>query len=133
MLVDPYEYAPGSYFDNFQHRPVLEAVGGADRLWERLRPFRNRTVVVTQPSLGAAAWVAPGSLDLVFLDGDHTYDAVKEDIAAWLPKVRRGGVLAGHDYSLHCFGVIQAVHELSGALGAAPLYLGLDHMWWIWL
>lgn len=38
------------------------------------------------------------SLDFVFIDANHTYDAVKADINCWLPKVRSGGILAGHDY-----------------------------------
>jgi predicted O-methyltransferase YrrM len=45
----------------------------------------------------AARLIADGSFDLVFVDADHGYDAVKRDIAAWLPKVRRGGILCGHD------------------------------------
>jgi hypothetical protein len=36
--------------------------------------------------------------DLVFIDADHTFDAVFEDIQAWLPLIRDGGVLCGHDY-----------------------------------
>jgi hypothetical protein len=36
-------------------------------------------------------------LDLVFIDGDHSYEAVREDIGLWSPKVRRGGILCGHD------------------------------------
>ena len=52
------------------------------------------------------------SLDFVFIDADHSYEAVKRDIAAWLPKVKSGGVIAGHDYC-HWpgFGVIEAVTE----------------------
>lgn len=38
------------------------------------------------------------SLDLVYLDGDHSYAAVKRDLTLWLPKVKKGGCLAGHDW-----------------------------------
>lgn len=48
-------------------------------------------------SLEGAALFDPGTLDLVFLDGNHRYNAVKADIIAWLPKVKDGGTLAGHD------------------------------------
>lgn len=40
----------------------------------------------------------PGSVDLVFIDGEHTFEAVKQDIDNWWKKVKAGGVLAGHDY-----------------------------------
>lgn len=48
-------------------------------------------------SVPAAAEFTDGSLDFVFIDASHTYASVCEDIAAWLPKVKPGGVLAGHD------------------------------------
>jgi predicted O-methyltransferase YrrM len=40
---------------------------------------------------------ADGILDLVFIDGDHRYDSVMKDISSWLPKLRKGGILCGHD------------------------------------
>ena len=40
-----------------------------------------------------------GSLDLVFIDGDHRYTPVKNDILLWVPKLKRGGILCGHDCS----------------------------------
>jgi len=52
------------------------------------------------PSVKAAELFAENSLAFVFIDADHSYVSVCADIAAWLPKVRTGGVLAGHDYSL---------------------------------
>ena len=42
-------------------------------------------------SLEAAAVLADGAFDLVFLDGDHSYEATRADIEAWLPKVRPVG------------------------------------------
>jgi len=49
---------------------------------------------------------------LIFLDACHEYSAVKTDIAAWLPKVKPGGILAGHDYNPGPWpGVVRAVQE----------------------
>ena len=55
------------------------------------------------------------SLDFVFIDADHKYESVRADILAWMPKVKKGGILAGHDY-IDCHnGVIKSVDEtLSG-------------------
>jgi Methyltransferase domain len=52
------------------------------------------------------------SLDSVFIDADHSYEAVKLDITNWMPKVCKGGILAGHDYSFAWPGVIKAVDEM---------------------
>lgn len=48
-------------------------------------------------SVEAAARFEDRSLDFVFIDGDHEHASVCADIRAWLPKVKRGGVIAGHD------------------------------------
>ena len=51
--------------------------------------------------------------DLVFIDGDHSYKGCKEDIEAWMPLVKLGGWLSGHDYRTDLdFGVKQAVDEM---------------------
>ncbi len=50
-------------------------------------------------SLTAASVFANRSLDMVFLDGDHRYTEFKADLEAWLPKLRLGGMLCGHDGS----------------------------------
>ena len=51
------------------------------------------------------------SLDGVFIDADHSYEAVKKDIDDWMPKVRKCGILAGHDYIQTFSGVVKAVNE----------------------
>ena len=68
--------------------------------------------VIKGESKVAAKMFLKESLDVVFIDLTHTYEAVKEDIKLWLPKVKKGGFIAGDDYHEHWKGVIQAVDEL---------------------
>lgn len=51
------------------------------------------------------------TIDFVFIDGDHEYESVIKDIESWLPKIKKGGIISGHDYDNPC-GVKQAVTEL---------------------
>lgn len=48
-------------------------------------------------SLDAAAVIADESFDLIFIDAEHSYSETSKDIGAWMPKVRKGGILCGHD------------------------------------
>lgn len=61
-----------------------------------------------------ASTIIRNDLAAVYIDGDHAYESVKTDILCWLPKVRAGGILAGHDYSTDWPDVIRAVNELLG-------------------
>lgn len=40
------------------------------------------------------------NVDFVFIDGDHSYEEVKADIAHWLPRIKKGGMIGGHDYDM---------------------------------
>ena len=78
-----------------------------------IKPVHDYVVPVEKTSSEAAATFENKSLDFVFIDADHFYESVVADIKAWLPKVKPGGVLAGHDYlNARGYGVIQAVNEL---------------------
>ena len=70
--------------------------------------------LLKMPSLEGAAYLAPilkerGGADFIFIDACHVYEAVRDDIAAWLPLVRPGGLLAGHDRKFS--GVRKALEE----------------------
>ena len=61
-----------------------------------------------------AAKVADESLDLLYIDCCHEYGCVKNDLAAWVPKVKKGGVISGHDIANGAYGVERAVTEFTG-------------------
>lgn len=85
-----------------------------------------RLIGIRCPSAEAAKYVSDGSADVVFVDADHTYEGVRADIQAWLPKLKAGGMLCGHDYHPQNWpGVVQAVSEVLPA--AAPV--GVGSLW----
>lgn len=63
-----------------------------------MAPFVNRTTFVRNSSLEAAKLFEDESVDFVYLDARHDYCGVTEDLVAWYPKLRVGGILAGHDF-----------------------------------
>jgi cephalosporin hydroxylase len=68
-------------------------------------------------SVDAARYFADDSIAHVFIDAGHEYEDVRTDIEAWWPKVKKGGTLAGHDYSVADHpGVVKAVQEKFGNL-----------------
>jgi predicted O-methyltransferase YrrM len=60
----------------------------------RVTPFVE---VIQAESVEFSRTKADKSLQFVFIDGDHRYDGVIRDLEAWIPKVRPGGFIAGHD------------------------------------
>jgi predicted O-methyltransferase YrrM len=50
--------------------------------------------------------------DIVYIDASHEYHPVKNDILSWLPKVKKGGIICGDDYTAGWPGVVQAVNEI---------------------
>lgn len=76
-------------------------------------------------STEASATYINACLDFVFLDGCHTFDAVSEDIRSWKPKLKPGGILAGHDYNTYD-SVRQAVNK-----AFANKHQVEGNCWWI--
>jgi hypothetical protein len=76
----------------------------------------SRVKIIREFSTKACELFEDGSLDFIYLDADHSYEAIKKDIEIWYPKLRTGGTLAGHDYfdgvvPQGNFGVKTAVNE----------------------
>jgi predicted O-methyltransferase YrrM len=76
-----------------------------------------RVTKVKETSAEAARKFPPNSLDLIYIDASHDYPSVRDDITTWLPKLRPGGFMTGHDYKPSYPGVQHAVTD----------YLGIPH------
>jgi hypothetical protein len=64
-----------------------------------MEKYGPRSKILRMSTIKAAEKIEDGSLDFVFIDADHSYESVKEDIDAWRPKVRKHGMVIGHDLS----------------------------------
>jgi hypothetical protein len=98
-----------------EHEGMEELTKLYDIFLSNMKPLEQYYFPLKISSLDAAKKFKDESLDFVFIDASHEYEDVKEDIKAWLPKVKPGGILAGHDYYVEGTdwfpGVKQAVHE----------------------
>jgi hypothetical protein len=105
---DPSFYSQRQSFFDEARQTALEATAFA----------QERRSVIAKPSVLAAQEVECGTLDFVFVDADHSYEGCKQDIEAWYPKLKDGGLLCGHDYERLKYpreGVKRAVDEFAAA------------------
>jgi len=100
----------------------------------------NRIQVIKDFSLEACKLFKDEYFDFVYIDADHTESAVYADLNAWYCKVRKGGILSGHDYCnaiLNCvdakveFGVIPAVDKFV-AENKLDLHVDNEMPWHDW-
>ncbi len=111
-LVDPYTaYNYGTQEETDQQKEHYAAA------FLYVRPFHGKVFMITWPSLFAAELFMEQELDFVYVDGNHVFSAVMGDLEAWWPKVRKGGVLGGHDYNTGHTGVKQAVDMFANKYG----------------
>ena len=69
--------------------------------------------------------IYPDTFDLLFIDADHSYEAVKNDIEKWMPKIKENGTIAGHDYG-NAPGVGKAVNEKFSNIRLNDEHFGID-------
>lgn len=94
-----------------QNDPYVQSDTLYQLFLDNMKPAEGFYNPVRGFSTEVATQYADNTLDMVMLDASHDYENVKADIAAWLPKVKSGGVLAGDDYQRDFPGVMQAADE----------------------
>lgn len=94
------------------------------RAIRRLMPYRNRNCIIKMRFDEALSAFDDRCLDFVYIDGyAHTAEEGGKTFFDWFPKVRPGGVIAGHDYDLTAFPmVVEAVNRFSKEVGL-PIYI----------
>jgi hypothetical protein len=80
------------------------------------RLYKYPCLVMRRFGKDAVKYFDDGSLDFIYIDANHAFEAVTEDIKMWYPKIRSGGIISGHDYldqrpELQ-YGVVKAVNTM---------------------
>jgi len=85
-------YKAKSNVDNREQAHVLSTCQ------QNLKPFHSKVVYLRNTTVNAALFVEDMSVDFIYVDARHDYCGCKEDIELWWPKLKHGGIMAGHDY-----------------------------------
>jgi predicted O-methyltransferase YrrM len=121
--VDPWERytEEGSVYDlDRQELELKEAEGIFDSVMAKHPNMRKNKM----PSIKYAENLQPESIDFIYIDGNHQYSSVVEDLKTWYDKVKPGGVIAGHDY-----GWTSVNSALKDFFNEAPVSTFCDGSW----
>jgi len=98
---------------------------------KRMKKFEDRITIIRSMSEEALKIIPDRYLDFIFIDANHSYEYAKQDIINWSPKVKKGGLLSGHDYGRNKYSdieVTKAVDEL-----IPNVKKGYNGVWYIWM
>ncbi len=121
-IINSGKYIKFDSIDNWGFKWNLDGniVDVYERYLENIKPVKNIINVVKGKSVDMSKYYKDNSLDFVFIDADHTYTGVKDDVLNWYPKVKNDGIIAGHDYIKDYNGVIEAVNDFFGKENVIP-------------
>lgn len=96
-LVDPWDYIEESDPIGFDSRPI-DWENVYESCKSRMAQFGDRARMMVMPSRNASKMFDDASLDFVYIDGNHMSPNIDNDLKMWFPKIKSGGIFAGHDY-----------------------------------
>ena len=126
FLIDPMVFYPNDQFaDDIMRQEPLVSGNNFNELYDlinhELSPWKERYTWFRKPSLSITNDEIPNeSLDCIFVDGDHSYHAVINDLRFWWAKLKVGGKMLGDDYWMG--DVKRAVHEFANEIHIEPVF-----------
>jgi len=114
--IDPWDLSKSNYRSKWTQEKLNEIYAITIK---ELKPFGRRSRIIKNTSAKVSKIFFNNSIDFIYIDALHDYESVQEDIRLWWPKIKKGGILSGHDYTKRLneqeknkeFGVIKAVNE----------------------
>jgi len=93
-------YGIDTFKGNVEHAEHPDVV--SDKVYEiylkNIEPLKEYITTIKGSSHDVYNQFEDESVDFLFMDGDHSYAAVRKDLQLWYPKVKKGGIISGHDY-----------------------------------
>lgn len=94
---------------------------------KNIEPVNHIITPIKLASVDAARTYEDESIDFVFIDAAHDYENVRQDLYAWYPKLKKGGMMCGHDHTWP--GVVKAVNEFITTTGLTLHLIGVQDCW----
>ena len=94
-MVDVWRGIDEGYDDSSNHHIHNDAY---EKTMKNIKGLEDRGIMIRATSLEASKLFLDESIDFIYIDANHAYDFVKEDIEFWYPKLKKGGLFSGHDY-----------------------------------
>ncbi len=112
--IDPwkiYEMYDGNKYKKPANKKYKTFPLAKKNFYKVIKPYRNRVTVYEMTSIAAIKHIPKNSLDWIFIDANHEYEYIKENLRIWTIRVKHGGLISGHDYGNKWKGIKQAVDE----------------------
>jgi hypothetical protein len=110
IAIDPFSYIEDDLNAPFYNQTNIEWSSVYEKFLSNTENYKNINHI-KKTSDDSISEIPNDYVDFVYIDGLHTYEQVKTDIKNYLPKIKKGGFIGGHDYHPNWQGVVDAVNE----------------------
>jgi hypothetical protein len=98
--IDPWKSFPKHEYVDMSNVSQIQQDKNYEETIRRLKKYGDRSEIIRETSTEATSRFNSRQLDFGYLDARHDYDFFTQDLSSWFPKIKSGGVFAGHDYMM---------------------------------